>query len=129
MGVWMVLTVGGCAGTADGKAGDSATPSDSTTGEPSGLVLFSDDLDTDTSANWTVRFGANNGIYDADVRWAFDYSTLSPPIPPAPRSPGTTLGVFLQVNRTNSAANGTAGINLYPGRTSAAISPCAPTCI
>ncbi len=84
---------------------------------PPAAVLFADDLDTDTSANWTVRFGANNGIYDADVRWAFDYSTLNPPIPPAPNSPGTTLGVFLQVNRTNSAANGTAGINLYPGRT------------
>jgi hypothetical protein len=84
---------------------------------PPGVVLFSDDLDTDNSANWTVRFGANNGIYDADVRWGFDYSTLTPPIPPAPTSPGTTRGVFLQVNRTNAAANGTAGINLYPGRT------------
>jgi len=84
---------------------------------PPAAVLFSDDLDNDTSANWTVRFGANNGIYDADIRWAFDYSTLTPPIPPAPNSPGTTRGVFLQVNRTNSAANGTAGVNLYPGRT------------
>lgn len=85
---------------------------------PPALVLFSDDLDTDTSANWTVRFGANNGIYDADVRWAFDYTTLTPPIPPSPNSPpGSTKGVYLQVNRTNGAANGTAGINLYPGRT------------
>jgi hypothetical protein len=84
---------------------------------PPGLVLFSDDLDTDTSANWTVRFGANNGIYDADVRWGFDYSTLTPPIPAAPNSPGSTRGVFLQVNRTDPSANGTAGINLYPGRT------------
>jgi hypothetical protein len=83
---------------------------------PPAAILFSDDLDTDTSANWTVRFGANNGIYDADVRWAFDYSTLTPPIPPAPNSPGATRGVFLQVNRTNAAANGTAGVNLYPGR-------------
>jgi hypothetical protein len=84
---------------------------------PPAAVLFSDDLDVDTSANWTIRFGANNGIYDADVRWGFDYSTLTPPIPPAPNSPGSTLGVFLQVNRTDPSANGTAGINLYPGRT------------
>jgi hypothetical protein len=81
---------------------------------PPGAVLFSDDLDADTSADWTVLFGANNGVYDADVRWAFDYSTLNPPIPPAPSSPGTTLGVFLQVNRTNAQANGAAAVNLYP---------------
>jgi len=84
---------------------------------PPGIILFSDDFDTNSSANWTVRFGANNDIYDADIRWAFDYNTLVPPIPPAPNSPGTTLGLFLQVNRTNSAANGAAGLNLYPGRT------------
>jgi hypothetical protein len=46
-----------------------------------------------------------------------DYSTLIPAIPPAPNSPGTTLGLFIQVNRTNSTASGSAGINLYPGRT------------
>lgn len=82
-----------------------------------GLVLFADDFDVDSSANWTARFGANNNIFDADVRWAFDYSTLVPPIPPAPSSSGTTLGLFVQLNRTNAAANGAAGINLYPGRT------------
>lgn len=84
---------------------------------PPGVILFSDNFDTDSSANWTVRFGANNDIYDANVRWAFDYSTLSPAVPPAPNSPGTTLGLFLQLNRTNATANGSAGINLYPGRT------------
>jgi hypothetical protein len=83
---------------------------------PPAAVLFSDDLDTDTSANWTVRFGSNNDIYDAEVKWAFDYNTLG--IPPSPHSAGTTLGVFLQVNRTNAAANGAAAVNLYPnGRT------------
>jgi len=81
---------------------------------PPAAVLFSDNLDTDTSANWTVLFGANNNIYDADVRWAFDYSTLTPPIPAAPNSPGSSVGVFLQVNRTNAQANGAAAVNLYP---------------
>jgi len=75
--------------------------------------LFSDTLDTDTSANWLTRFGANNGIFDAEVRWAFDYATLG--IPPAPNSPGgSTRGLFVQVNKTNAVAGGSAAINLYP---------------
>ena len=84
---------------------------------PPALVLFGDDLDNDTSANWTTLFGANNGIYDADVRWAFDYSTIG--IPAAPNSTsGSTKGLFLQVNKTNSTVTGTAAVNLYPsGRT------------
>jgi hypothetical protein len=83
---------------------------------PPAAVLFSDDFDSDSSANWTLRFGANNDIYDAEVKWAFDYGTLG--IPASPHSLGTSNGVFLQVNRTNSAANGAAAVNLYPnGRT------------
>jgi hypothetical protein len=81
-----------------------------------GAVLFSDDFDSNTSANWTLLFGANNDIYDAEVKWAFDYSTMG--VPASPHSSGTTLGVFLQVNRTNAAANGASAVNLYPnGRT------------
>lgn len=85
--------------------------------EPSAHVIFSDDMEADTSANWLVRFGANNGIFDAEVFWSFDYTTLG--LPPAPNSaPGATRGLFVQVNKTNAAAGGSAGINLYPaGRT------------
>lgn len=80
---------------------------------PPAAVLFSDDLDTDTSAGWITRFGANNGIFDAEVRWAFDYGALG--IPPAPNSvPGSTRGLFVQVNKTNAAAGGSSAINLYP---------------
>jgi TolB protein len=80
---------------------------------PPVAVLFSDDLDTDTSANWITLFGANNGIFDAEVRWAFDYGALG--IPPAPNSvPGSTRGLFVQVNKTNAAAGGSAAIYLYP---------------
>jgi hypothetical protein len=76
-------------------------------------VLFSDDFETDTSANWTIRFGANNGIYDATSTFMLDYSTRG--IPPAPHSiGGTTHGVYLDVNKTNSTTGGSAGINLYP---------------
>jgi len=80
---------------------------------PPTAQAFFEDFESDTSANWITRFGANNGIYDAEVRWAFDYSTLG--IPPAPNSaPGTTRGVFVQINKTNSAPGGSAAINLYP---------------
>jgi hypothetical protein len=80
---------------------------------PPAAVLFSDDLDADTSADWITRFGANNGIFDAEVLWAFDYGALG--IPPAPHSaPGSTRGLFVQVNKTNATAGGSAAINLYP---------------
>ena len=80
---------------------------------PPTAVLFSDDLDTETSANWITRFGANNGLFDAEIRWGFDYGTLN--IPPAPNSTNSsTRGVFVQVNKTNGAAGGSAAVNLYP---------------
>lgn len=75
-------------------------------------LLYSDSLDTDTSADWITRFGANNGIFDADIRWAFDYSTIG--VPSAPHSPLSSVGVFLQVNKTNATASGSAGVNIYP---------------
>jgi len=90
--------------TATGTIGDND--------QPAFGVLFSDSLDTDTSANWITLFGANNGIYDAEVKWAFDYSTIG--VPPAPNSPLSTVGVFAQVNKTNATAAGSAGINLFP---------------
>jgi hypothetical protein len=80
---------------------------------PPTAVLFSDDLDTDTSANWIKLFGANNGLFDAEVRWGFDYGALG--IPPAPNSTNTTTrGVFVQVNKTNATTGGSAAVNLYP---------------
>jgi hypothetical protein len=80
---------------------------------PPVAVLFADDFDTDTSPNWVACFGANNGIYDAEVKWAFDYGALG--IPPAIHSASnTTVGLFVQVNKTNAAPGGSAGINFYP---------------
>lgn len=91
-------------GTATGIIGDND--------QPSFGMLYSDSFDSDTSASWITQFGANNGIYDADVKWAFDYSTIG--IPPAPNSPLSTLGLFAQVNKTNATAGGSAGVNFYP---------------
>jgi hypothetical protein len=76
-------------------------------------VLFSDNFETDTSADWIVRFGANNGIYDATNAFAYDYVAAG--IPLAPRSgAGTGKGLFVAVNKYNATALGSAGINLYP---------------
>ena len=81
---------------------------------PAAPVLFSDNFETDTSANWLVRFGANNGIYDATNAFAYEYVAAG--IPLAPHSaPGTGQGLLVAVNKYDATAiGGAAGINLYP---------------
>ncbi len=82
-------------------------------------VLFSDNFDTDTSANWNFFWGANDNLPDYTTNWAFDYGALSYTyngvtylIPPAPNSTnGTTSGVMFTVNNVNS---NDAGVNIYP---------------
>lgn len=79
--------------------------------EPAACVLFSDNFDTDSSALWTERFGATNGILDRTLFWNYDYSQLG--IPPAPRSVGgTTRGLYVTVNKDSLFS--AAGVNLYP---------------
>jgi len=93
----------GTAGSATAWLQDNECP-------PAG-TLFSDNLDSDTSANWIVRFGANNNVFDAITNWAFDYSAAG--IPAAPNSAGgTTRGLFVSVNKDGTGSS--AGINLYP---------------
>jgi hypothetical protein len=84
-------------------------------------ALFADDFETNSSANWSVFWGASNGIPDYSVDWAYDHSAtpytfngLTSLIPPAPNSPdGSAHGVRLSVN--NNDTNGSiAAVNLYP---------------
>jgi hypothetical protein len=76
-------------------------------------VLFADNFDTDSSANWTLRFAARNGIDDYTTSWAYDYSGVF--IPPAPHSQSaSTLGLQMAVNKVDGTAGGGAGLNLYP---------------
>jgi hypothetical protein len=78
---------------------------------PAFPVLLSDDFDADHSANYTVVFGAENGVDDKIVDFNFDYSTIG--IPSAPHSEGsTTRGLKLQVNK-NDATGSAAGVNVY----------------
>ena len=58
-------------------------------------VLFQDNFDTDTSANWIVAEGSENATPDYTVAWFHDYSTnrytsnsIAFNIPPAPNSGG-----------------------------------------
>ncbi|MBI5383220.1 MAG: hypothetical protein HZA90_00890 [Verrucomicrobia bacterium] len=80
--------------------------------QPPGPVLFSDDFDTDTSANYAVVFGAENGVDDKTVLFSYDYSADN--IPSAPHSvDGTNRGLKLTVNKNNTVASA-AGVNIYP---------------
>ncbi len=76
-------------------------------------ILFSDNFDTDTSSNWTQRFGSTNGFEDFTFTFNYDYSLDS--IPSAPHSTnGTTRGLKMTVNKLDSTPLGAAGINFYP---------------
>jgi hypothetical protein len=83
-------------------------------------LLFNDDFNTNSTANWNIFSGAANGVPDYSADFAFDYGVIpytfngvTALIPPAPNSPdGSTRGVRLAVNRDAIATN--AAVNLYP---------------
>jgi len=81
-------------------------------------VLFSDNFDSDTSANWTVRDGSGTGVSDYTAQFAFDYSTntftrngVTGTIPPAPNGGGN--GLKLTVNKNDDSAD-TAAVCVFP---------------
>ena len=69
-------------------------------------ILYSDNFDTNTSANYTV-----NQDPDTSVTFAYDYSAMG--IPAAPNSGGTTLGVKFHANDGDTTA-AAAAINISP---------------
>ncbi len=76
---------------------------------PPETVLWSDNLQTDSSANWNLLFGAADpSTMDFTTNWMYDYSVDS--IPAAPHSGTDTHGLKLDINATGAAA----GVNLYP---------------
>jgi hypothetical protein len=84
-------------------------------------VLLADSFDADSSANWSLFWGAANGIPDYTADWAYDYgatpftfTNATGLIPPAPNSPdGSTRGVRFTVNNNDTNA-ATAAVNIYP---------------
>ena len=79
---------------------------------PAEAVLFQDNFDTDSSANWNLYFAAstNNTAPDYNAVFAFDYGAQG--IPPSPHGDGSSLGLFLNVNKDTIAS--AAALNLYP---------------
>lgn len=78
---------------------------------PTTAPVFTDNFDTDSSANWQIVFGAANSIEDYDANFAYDYSADS--IPPSPSSGGTTKGLKVTVNKKDATGTGAAAINVY----------------
>lgn len=72
---------------------------------PPEAVLFADDFNNDTSANWDLFVTGD----DYTAMFLYDYSAGG--IPPAPHSNGDTLGLLLAVNKGVGTAT---AINLYP---------------
>lgn len=76
------------------------------------VVLFSDNFNNDTSASWSLFFGATNSdTPDLTSQFQFDYSGFG--IPAAPNGNGNTVGLFLTVNK-NDGIPSAAAVNLYP---------------
>lgn len=73
-------------------------------------VLFSDNFNTDSSANWNLLWAANDFVPDYTATFAYDYSSQG--IPPAPHGNGDTHGLFLTANK--DAVGSAAAVNLYP---------------
>ncbi len=78
--------------------------------DPAETVLWSDNFNVDSSANYTVQFGSQQSLQDYTSTFAYDYSADA--VPPAPHSNGDTLGLRLNVNKNNYL--NAAGLNLYP---------------
>jgi len=75
-------------------------------------ALFSEDFETDTSAEWEVFEGSGNGIADFTSEFGFDYSVHQ--IPPAPNSSGaTSRGLKFTVNNNDDEA-ATSAVSAYP---------------
>ncbi len=82
-------------------------------------LLFSDSLDTDTSANWNFIAGSDDNVPDYTTNWAYNYGVIPYTfngitylIPPAPNSTGgSTMGVKFTVNDSNGV---NAAVNIYP---------------
>jgi hypothetical protein len=79
---------------------------------PTETVLWSDNFNVDSSANYGLQFASANSIQDYSADFAFDYSGYG--VPAAPHSSGDTHGLLLNVNKLDGTSLGAAGLNLYP---------------
>lgn len=71
---------------------------------PMCLILFEDDFETDTSANWNVNILDEASTNDAAATFNWDYGTLGG-VPAAPNGSGTTFGLRLEANNFTDSPN------------------------
>ena len=111
----IICTVAAGTGYAVGTTSPSATATILDDELPAETVLFADNFNTDSSANWTLRYASTNSAdNDYSAMFAYDYSTYPvDAIPPAPHSGTDTHGLFLQVNKVEPT-EAAAALNLYP---------------
>jgi hypothetical protein len=107
----VVATLTAGAGYSIGTASATGTIIDDEIAPETGKILFSDNFNTDSSANWKTLFGAGNDIDDQLVAFAYDY-VANDGIPAAPS--GSTVGLKMTVNKFEGTALGGAGVNVYP---------------
>src|SRR5438045_306414 len=72
------------------------------TGSASAAILFGDDFNVNSSANWTVKVAPTANASLQSAEFAYDYAAFG--IPPAPGSLDT-LGLRLRANIPGGAAN------------------------
>lgn len=89
---------------------DPAAGSASVTIKEPGTIVFSDAFESDTSANYAIKFGAGNGTSDYQAAFGYDYSADG--ISPSPRGSGSTKGARFTVNKNDAAASA-ASVNAY----------------
>ncbi|HQL80318.1 MAG TPA: PA14 domain-containing protein [Verrucomicrobiota bacterium] len=82
--------------------------------DPAETVLWSDNFNVDSSANYTVKFGSQKSLLDYTSEFAYNYTANG--VPAAPHSTSDTLGLRLNVNKNNYT--NAAGLNLYPNNQS-----------
>lgn len=112
----IVCTVTSGTGYAVGTTSPSATATIVDDELPAETILFADDFNTDTSANWMLLYASTNAAdndYSAIFNYDYSQHPYGPMIPPAPRSGTDTHGLFLQVNK-GDATEAAAALNLYP---------------
>ncbi|HWW00792.1 MAG TPA: hypothetical protein VNZ64_13935 [Candidatus Acidoferrum sp.] len=110
------VVVTNLAGTGYTVTNNTATTTITLEALPPGTVLFSDNFEGNSSANWNVVFQSyTNGSTDYNVVFGYDYTSGSlgnlSPIPAAPHSTNAdTKGLYMTVNKNAMVS---AGLNLY----------------
>ncbi|MDQ6630426.1 MAG: hypothetical protein M3Y82_01555 [Verrucomicrobiota bacterium] len=85
-------------------------------------ILFSDNFETNSAAQWAIFGGGNGGVTnDYSVQFNYNYRAQTYrfngqilPIPSAPNSGGTSNGVKVTANKNRPANPRIAAVSLYP---------------